>query len=56
LRHQGIVPDFRPPNILRLAPTAFYNTYSDLVATVSCILHILDDGKLERYQKPTDIP
>lgn len=56
LRQQGIVPDFRPPDILRLAPTAFYNTYSDLVATISCILNILEDGDLERYQKPTDIP
>jgi kynureninase len=56
LRHHGIVPDFRPPDILRLAPVAFYNTYSELVETVSCLLKIFEEVDLNRYQKPTDIP
>src|SRR5262249_38861484 len=28
LRQSGIVPDFRPPNIVRLAPIAMYNTFT----------------------------
>lgn len=56
LRHHGIVPDFRPHDILRLAPTAFYNTYCELVETVSCLLKIFEEDDLTRFQKPTDIP
>jgi kynureninase len=56
LRHQGIVPDFRPPDILRLAPTPFYNTYCELVETVSCLLKIFEEDDLSRFQKATEIP
>ncbi len=29
LRRAGVVPDYRPPNILRLAPTPLYNSFAD---------------------------
>lgn len=30
LREQGLVADFRRPNVLRVAPTPLYNTYADV--------------------------
>ena len=30
----GVVPDYRPPNIIRLAPVALYNTFGDCFAAV----------------------
>jgi kynureninase len=30
LRSRGIIPDFRPPNILRIAPIPLYNTYYEI--------------------------
>lgn len=42
LKIHGIVPDFRPPNIIRIAPIALYNTYQDVWNTVQTIQEIID--------------
>jgi len=41
LRQSGVVPDFRPPNIVRLAPVALYSTFAGCVAAVDAIEHIM---------------
>ncbi|MHA2335257.1 MAG: kynureninase, partial [Candidatus Hodarchaeales archaeon] len=30
LKTRGVIPDFRPPNIIRIAPVALYNTYHEI--------------------------
>lgn len=42
LKARGIVPDFRPPNVVRLAPAALYNTYRDVWDTVQALREIID--------------
>lgn len=44
LRSRGIVPDFRQPDILRLAPVALYNTEAELEETVRVLRELLDTG------------
>ncbi|PYE53052.1 kynureninase [Deinococcus yavapaiensis] len=44
LRARGIVPDFREPDILRLAPVALYNDEADLERTVRVLRDLLDSG------------
>jgi kynureninase len=44
LRQSGVVPDFRPPNIVRLAPVALYNTFADCAAAVDAIERIMQTG------------
>ncbi|MBB5235312.1 kynureninase [Deinococcus budaensis] len=44
LRERGIVPDFRQPDILRLAPVALYNTGAELEETVRVLRELLDTG------------
>jgi kynureninase len=34
---RGIVPDFRPPNVIRIAPVALYNGFRDLFRAVSAL-------------------
>lgn len=29
LRARGVISDFRPPNVMRIAPIPLYNTYSE---------------------------
>ncbi len=50
LRSKGVIPDFRAPDVLRLAPVALYNTKAELERTVQILRGLLDDlaiGTLE---------
>lgn len=48
LRARGIVPDFRQPDILRLAPVALYNTREEVEAVVRTLRELLDSGEHRR--------
>ena len=37
---RGIVPDFRPPNVIRVAPVALYNTFHDVFRVVRALREI----------------
>ncbi len=43
LRDRGIVPDFRHPNIIRIAPVALYNTYEDCWEVVRHLKEIVEE-------------
>ena len=45
LEAEGIVPDFRPPNIIRIAPVALYNTFHEVWQVVQKIKYIIDTEK-----------
>ena len=42
LRHRDIIPDYRPPNLLRLAPVALYNTETEIDKTIEVLRELLD--------------
>lgn len=44
LRECDIVPDYRQPDLLRLAPVALYNTEAELETTVQTLRELLDTG------------
>ncbi|MDF1523381.1 MAG: kynureninase [Trueperaceae bacterium] len=44
LRRRGVVPDFRQPDVLRLAPVAWYTSEADLDRTVAVLRELLDGG------------
>ncbi len=44
LRARGVVPDFRAPDILRLAPVALYNTEAEVASVVAVLRELLDTG------------
>lgn len=48
LKARSIVPDFRDPNVIRLTPTALYNSYEDVYTVVEALLDIV---KTESYKK-----
>ena len=51
LRSRGIVPDFRPPNIIRIAPIPLYNTFHEIWQVVQHIKDIIETREYERYSK-----
>lgn len=52
LKNRGVVPDFRYPNVIRLAPVALYTTYSEIWEAVQHLKAIIDAKEFERY--PTE--
>lgn len=42
LRHLGVIPDFRRPNIIRLAPMALYTTFAECFDAVSRLNDLLE--------------
>ena len=51
LRSRGVVPDFRPPNIIRIAPIPLYNTFHEIWQVVQHLKEIVEKGEYERYPK-----
>jgi kynureninase len=49
LRGRGVVPDFRPPNVIRLAPVALYNTYREIWRVVRHLKEIVDSREYRKY-------
>lgn len=46
-----IIPDYRPPNIIRIAPVPLYNTYLEVFNVVQALKKIMDTKGYEKYSK-----
>lgn len=55
LKAEGVIPDFRAPNGIRLAPVALYNTFEDVWRTVQVLKKIMDDKSYERFENKRGI-
>lgn len=51
LKSMGVVPDFRPPNIIRLAPVALYNSYHEVWQVVQYLKKIIEEEKYREFSK-----
>jgi len=55
LRGRGVITDFRPPNVIRIAPIPLYNTYDEIWQTVRQLKTIVDNkeyAKISKARKP----
>lgn len=50
LKEDGIIPDFRTPNGIRLAPVALYNSFEDVWHTVQKLKVIMDEKRYEKFE------
>ena len=51
LRARGVIPDYRPPNIIRIAPIPLYNTYYEVWRVVQHLREIIDKKEHEKFPK-----
>jgi kynureninase len=49
LKNNGVIPDFRYPNVIRLAPIALYNSFEDVWNVVNILKNIMDTKEYEKY-------
>lgn len=55
LKASGIVPDFRPPNVIRLAPIPLYTSYHDLWRVVRALREIIASGAYRDFAGARDL-
>jgi len=51
LTGRGVIPDFRPPNIIRLAPVPLYVSYHEVWQVTQHLKEIIEEREYERYPK-----
>nr|WP_188377329.1 kynureninase [Halobacillus andaensis] len=49
LKHEGVIPDFRDPNVIRLAPIALYVSFEDVYDVVLKLKDIMENKKQQQY-------
>lgn len=49
LKSRGVVPDFRPPDLIRIAPSPLYNTYQEIWQVVQHLKEIIDNKEYEAF-------
>lgn len=55
LKEEGVIPDFRAPNGIRLAPVALYTSYTDIWETVQILKSIMEENKYKRFENQRDV-
>ncbi|GEN44374.1 kynureninase [Alkalibacillus haloalkaliphilus] len=55
LKDYDVTPDFRSPNVIRLAPVAFYVTYHDVYRTVQILKEIMENKIYKKYKNERDV-
>lgn len=54
LKSRNIIPDFRPDSVIRLAPVALYNSFTDVWDTVQALKEIIDNREYENFNPERD--
>lgn len=55
LKARGVIPDFRPPNIVRLAPVALYTSYEECWRAVRHLKEIIDERAYEEFARGREL-
>jgi kynureninase len=55
LKNRGVVPDFREPNVVRLAPIALYTRFIDIWQVAKSLAGIIDTGEYLELEEGRNI-
>jgi kynureninase len=55
LKENGIIPDFRAPKGIRLAPVALYNTFEEVWETVQVLKTIMTEKQYKKFENKRDV-
>jgi len=50
INEKSIIPDFRPPDLLRFGFAPLYTSFTDIDSTVDRIVDVVDDGGVDRWR------
>ena len=49
LEQEGVVCDFRAPNVIRVAPIPLYTTYDEIWRTIQALREIMETGEHRQF-------
>ncbi|MGE6257685.1 kynureninase [Heyndrickxia sporothermodurans] len=55
LKVNGVIPDFRSPNGIRLAPVALYNSYSEVWKSIQILKKIMDEEQYKQFENKREV-
>jgi len=55
LKNVGVIPDFRKPNGIRLAPVPLYNTFEDVWETVQRLKSIMEEESYRQFSNEREV-
>lgn len=55
LKEHGVIPDFRAPNGIRLAPVALYNTFTEVWEVIQIIKRIMETEDYKRFSNERSV-
>lgn len=55
LKDNGVIPDFRTPNGIRLAPVALYNTFEEVREVVQILKKIMEEEQYKKFENKRDV-
>ncbi len=55
LKERKVIPDFRAPNGIRLAPVALYNSFEDVWIAINCLKEIMLQHEYMKYENKRDV-
>lgn len=55
LKSRRVVPDFRPPNVIRLAPVPLYTSFMDVWRTVRHLREIIETGEFRNMSAQREV-
>ncbi|MFM1655759.1 kynureninase [Brevibacillus sp. B_LB10_24] len=55
LKQNGVIPDFRAPNVIRLAPIALYTSYTEVWKVVQTLKKIMAEQQYKRYPNEREV-
>ncbi len=55
LKARGVIADFRPPNVIRLAPVPLYISYRDVWKVTRHLKAVIDNGEHQRFSRERSV-
>ncbi|WP_064094466.1 kynureninase [Rossellomorea aquimaris] len=55
LKVNHVTPDFRSPNVIRLAPVALYSSYNDVFNTIRILKEIMDKEEYKQFKNTRNV-
>lgn len=55
LKNEGVTPDYRSPNVIRLAPIALYTSYEDVYDMIGILKDLMAEGKHKQFKNERGI-